>query len=344
MEEADPFYTKWKTAQEVAEHLNVNGEGRTAIVTGSNSGIGYESALALCNSGYTVISCCRSQTKAQATMEKLTAAATGSGRCTPGVVDLGDLNSVRTFVASLQDKPIHLILNNAGIMQLPTFQQSAQQYEMQFAVNFLGPWLLVELLKPHLRLAATAHQVPSRVVNVASSAHYTSSFDLMPNEDMIGDPTHAEQAYTTGWNEYATSKLYQILHARHLAEQERGNNIVSFSLHPGVIATGLSRNAKCCSFTRLLYCFPKALYCCCCCCQGWLRTSVDQGAASSVRACVDPALVEVSGCYLGEDCQPKEPRLPANFDFEKFKKRCKGLCSVGTVGRDKGTDVGGEKV
>ena len=95
-----------------------------------------------------------------------------------------------------------------------------------------------------------------------------------------------------------------------------------------MIATGLSRNAKCCSLTWLLYCWPKALYCCCCCCQGVLRTNVEQGAASSVRACVDPALVDVGGSFLYEDAQPKEPSLPLNFDVEGFNARCRHLCGL----------------
>jgi len=357
----DTFFTKWTTAQEVVKKINLNGHGRTAIVTGSNSGIGYESALSLILSGFNVICCCRSLEKSTATVESIHAAAAAAaataaadtnvaaaahniGTCSTGIVDLGDLNSVRSFVDSLPDDIlISILLNNAGIMQLPSFQTSEQGYEKQFAVNFLGPWLLTRLMTPKLQQAATTTGVKSRVVNVASSAHYASSLSKIPTADMIGDPVTARAAYTNGWNEYATSKLYQILDAKHHAKKKNSGSgsgsILFFSLHPGVIKTGLARNSKCCSFTRLLYCFPKSLYCCCCCCQGVLRTSVQQGAATSVRACIDPSLEASNGCYLHENTHPKEPRLPENFDSERFQERCEELCGGG--GGDGGDGGGG---
>ena len=351
----DPFYSKWKTAFQVVQNVNTNGYGRTCIVTGSNSGIGYVTALSLVRTGYKVICCCRSLTKAETTCVRINKDIESTpelqlfpGNCLPGVLDLGDLESVRTFVRTIGEQRIDILCNNAGIMQLPTFQTSKQGYEMQFAVNFLAPWLLTELLKPNLRKAAnmngdgtaTVEPRPSRVINVASSAHYAANFQLIPEMNQIGDPTLAEQAYDGGWNEYATSKMYQILHVKHLAKTN-DNKIVAFALHPGVIATGLSRNAKCCSFTWFLYCWPKTLYCCCCCCTGVLRTDVDQGAASSVRACTDSELNEFSGSYIHEDCQLKEPQLPMNWDGEGFEARCRVLCEMMCEGGANGKSGGG---
>jgi len=351
----DPFYTKWRTAGDVIDKVQVSGRNRTAIVTGSNSGIGYQTALALCRTGFHVICCCRSKEKSLSTVQKIQSTiqkqqneaneASNTGVCTTGVVDLGDLDSVRDFVTSLNTRPINILVNNAGIMQLPNFSPSKQGYEMQFHVNFLGPWLLTELLKPNLKLAATNDPTNtlSRVVNVASSAHYSCTFSKIPDITQIGNPEKAKNNYTDGWNEYATSKMYQILHARSIAAKHN-DKIVAFSLHPGVIATKLSRNAKCCTFTRLLYCWPKSLYCCCfCCCPGCLRTNVEQGAASSVRACIDPALVDYSGSYLGEDTQVKEPRLPPSFDFDGLEVRLYELCGLEKSTCSATTATGAEK-
>ena len=350
----DLRYTKWTTAQDVADIVmgptqdtsNMVGPvtAGSVIVTGSNSGIGFEAALVLRRVGYKVICCARSMAKATATCEKIESlmasdlASERSGSTAPGVVDLGDLDSVRAFTTSLKDKPVLCLLNNAGIMQLPKFTPSKQGFESQFAVNFLGPWLLTELLKPNLRAGARAMKCPARVVNVSSAAHYSSQHSMIPEVAKIGDPAIAREQYTNGWNEYATSKMYQIIHAQHIAETEKGT-IAAFSLHPGVISTGLNRNAACCTFTRLLYCLPHQLYCCCCCCQGTIRKTKPQGAAPSVRACIDPALAPASGSYLHETCHPKAPRLLSSLDPGLLMERCATLCARASGIGEEYTDV-----
>ena len=340
----NPLFTKWTTAAEVVESVLGSGASssaaaapRTIVITGSNSGIGFESALALRRAGLHVVCCARSLEKAQETVDRIEAAAastppllssSSSALTTPGVIDLADLDSIRAFAASLEGQPVWCLLNNAGVMQLPAFRPSKQGFEMTFAVNFLGHWLLTELLKPNLRAgAAQASGVPARVVNVSSAAHYSVTFAKVPPVGKIGDPIVAREQYTNGWQEYAVSKMYQVLHAQHLAREEAGT-IIAFSLHPGVIATGLNRNARCCTFTWLLYCWPRQLYCCCCCCPGWLRKTAPQGAAPSVRACLDPALVAASGAYLHETCQPARPRLPPGLDADALMRRCSELCSI----------------
>ena len=249
----DHRYTKWTTAEQVLTNCGSdavaifsdggrdstqNNERRVAIVTGSNSGIGYVTARTLYRTGYKVICCCRSKEKAETTCAQIMnwhkeqhPHLQHHNHCLPGVLDLGDLDSVRAFCATMQDQRIDILVNNAGIMQLPAFSASKQGFEMQFAVNFLAPWLLTELLTPNLRRAGT-ETVPSRVVNVSSSAHFAADLNALPSVDCIGDPKIAKQVYTNGWNEYATSKLYQIIHAKQLNIAE-SKNLVAFSLHPG---------------------------------------------------------------------------------------------------------------
>ena len=298
------------TARAVVEALKVDGTGRTAIVTGANSGIGKETAIALAAAGYRVGVCCRSAGKAQAAIADIKAAA-GSDRLFPGVIDLASLQSVRDFVAAFLASPdnaagLHVLVNNAGIMQLPKYRQSADGYELQFAVNYLGGYLLARELLPALQRAATP-AVPSRVVNVSSSAHYSANLAGFT----VAALPHGPDRYGNGWNAYANSKMLQVLHAQELSRRyasDAEHPVCAFSVHPGVIATGLGRNAKCCTITWALYCCsPVAL------CLG-IHKTVEAGAAPTVRACVDPALgtFRLAGTFFREDCQPRQPRLPAD--------------------------------
>ena len=169
------------------------------------TGIGKETAIALAAAGYRVGVCCRSLDKANRAIADIAEAA-GSDRLFPGVLDLSSLQSVRDFASSFlasadNGAGLHVLVNNAGIMQLPKWRGSAEGYELQFAVNYLGGYLLARELLPALRRAAVPG-APARVVNVSSSAHYYTD---LAKVDVKALPQSAD-SYGNGFNAYAESK------------------------------------------------------------------------------------------------------------------------------------------
>ena len=111
-------------------------QGRTAVVTGANTGIGYVTARELARAGAHVVLACRSEPRGTAALDRLTAEVPGA-RAEFAPLDLGDLASVRAFAEARQDRPLDLLVNNAGVMALP-FGRTADGFETQFGTNHLG--------------------------------------------------------------------------------------------------------------------------------------------------------------------------------------------------------------
>ena len=150
--------------------------GRSALITGANSGLGLETARALAQRGSRVVLACRSLAKAEAACQEL--GANGGGELIPLELDLADLASVRRGAAAVAERhgAIDLLINNAGVMAPPR-QLSAQGFELQFAVNHLGHFALTQQLLPVLRPGA-------RVVHVSSGASY---FGRIAFDDLQGE-------------------------------------------------------------------------------------------------------------------------------------------------------------
>ena len=145
--------------------------------------------------------------------------------------DFASLTSVRRAASEIANRwpAIHVLINNAGI-NAGRRQVSADGFELTFAVNHLGPFLLTELLAE--RLIASASEQASRVINVASIAHTRGRIHL---DDL------SMAAAWTGYAAYAQSKLANVMHAMTLADQHDAEKLVAYSLHPGVISTKLLR-------------------------------------------------------------------------------------------------------
>ena len=144
-------------------------------------------------------------------------------------LDLSDLDSVKDCANAFKSKnlPLHLLINNAGIAGLKGVTR--QGFEMTMGVNHLGHFLLTQELLPSLLSGA-----PSRIVNVASRAHfYAKGIDF----DRVTEPT----ASRLGVKEYCASKLANILFTRELAKRYKGTGISSYAVHPGVVASSLWR-------------------------------------------------------------------------------------------------------
>jgi retinol dehydrogenase-12 len=197
---------------------------RVALVTGANTGIGRATAMELARQGLRVFVACRSAEKGKAAVDAIRAA-TGSDRVELLALDLGSLASVRraadAFVAT--GLPLHLLINNAGVAGQRGI--TSDGFELHFGTNHLGHFLLTALLRD--RLVASA---PARIVNVASKAHF----------DARGIDWSVLERSTpsfTGLQEYAVSKLCNVLFTQELARRLAGTGVTVYALHPGVVAS-----------------------------------------------------------------------------------------------------------
>merc|ERR1719464_366788 len=144
-------FNSYTTSKQALDGIDLT--GKTAIVTGCNTGIGKQTAKTLYEHGCDVIMACRNTTAAEeARSDIINSSAASTATIEVFALDLSSLQSVRDFATAYTQKqlPIHFLINNAGIMALPEFKTSAQGYELQFAVNHVGHFYLTKLLLPTL--------------------------------------------------------------------------------------------------------------------------------------------------------------------------------------------------
>jgi NAD(P)-dependent dehydrogenase (short-subunit alcohol dehydrogenase family) len=205
--------------------------GKIAVITGANSGIGYDAALQLAKAGALVILACRSESKGIAAAAKIQAAAPGA-LVKFEKLDLASLASVRDFAQRFKadHATLDLLVNNAGLMALKTRQVTADGFEMQLGVNFLGHFALTALLLPALMKANAP-----RVVQLSSIAHKSGRINLTDLQ--------AERGYKA-WVVYQQSKLAMLMFALELQRRSDagGWGILSVAAHPGIATTELMAN------------------------------------------------------------------------------------------------------
>ncbi|WP_167153396.1 oxidoreductase [Streptomyces sp. MBT27] len=203
--------------------------GRTAVVTGANSGIGLVTARELARRGARVVLACRSEARGREAEERVRSEVPDA-RAEFRPLDLADLGSVRDFAAELPYERLDLLINNAGVMALP-YGRTADGFETQFGVNHLGHFALTGLLLPRLRAAAAA-----RVVSVSSGMHALGNVDL---RDL-----NSERRYRR-WVAYGRSKSANLLFIHELARRlgAAGSDVVAAAAHPGYAATNLQTQA-----------------------------------------------------------------------------------------------------
>jgi NAD(P)-dependent dehydrogenase (short-subunit alcohol dehydrogenase family) len=194
-------------------------DGRTAIVTGANSGIGLVAARELARAGARVVLAVRSTEKGRA------AAASIQGTVDVRPLDLADLASVRAFAAGV-DGNVDLLINNAGVMAVPE-ARTKDGFELQIGTNHLGPFALTNLLLP---------QVTGRVVTVSSGAHRMGKIRL--------DDLNWERGGYHRWPAYGQSKLANLLFTLELQRRltESGSDVRAVAAHPGYAATNLQQH------------------------------------------------------------------------------------------------------
>ena len=214
-----PKISNWETS-------NIpNLTGKTVLITGANSGLGYYTAKALAEKNAHVVIACRSLEKANQTIKKLQSL-NPEGIFTPIELDLSDLKNVVEVQSKIVDdfENLDLLINNAGIMHPPK-TLSAQGYEIQFAVNHLAHMLLTLKLLPIIEKKGE-----SRVVTVTSGAQFFGK---------VGWKNLKAEDYYNKWESYSNSKLANVMFALELNENLKCKNILSLAAHPGIAKTNL---------------------------------------------------------------------------------------------------------
>jgi len=253
--------------------------GTTAVVTGANSGIGFETASALARHGATVTLACRNVASADLAAERIR-----SGHKDVDVrgvdvrvaeLDLSSLASVRRFAEAWQG-PLNLLVNNAGVMAPRKWVATTDGFELQFGTNHLGHFALTGLLLTALNAAASP-----RVVTVASIAHHRGRADLLD-----GNPAQTYQPESA----YGNSKLANLLFGAELQRRAtaHGSAVTSTMSHPGVSATGLVTNREGMGANPVVRVAAP-----------WVMRVIFQSAAAGANPSLYAATVATPGSYTG---------------------------------------------
>jgi NAD(P)-dependent dehydrogenase (short-subunit alcohol dehydrogenase family) len=253
---------------------------KIVIVTGGNTGIGLETTKTLANAGATVIVPARDVEKAKKNLE-------GIKNVEIEIMDIMNPDSIDAFAEKflLSNRPLHLLINNAGIMWVP-LRRDSRGIESQLATNYLGQFHLTAKLFPALKNANGA-----RVINVSSLGHQMASFDFE-------DPNFLQRKYET-LQAYGQSKTASNLFSLELDNRAKTFNVRAYSLHPGSIAgTELGREASLELFQKMGFLdengnlFPEV--------AAKLK-SIPQGAATTVWCATSPLLDNIGGVYCEDN-------------------------------------------
>lgn len=254
--------------------------GKIAIVTGGNTGIGLETTKTLAAAGALVIVAARDIEKAKKNL-------VGVSNIEIEEMDAMNHSSIDAFAKKFlnSNRPLHLLINNAGIMWVP-MRRDSRGFESQFATNYLGQFHLSARLFPALKKANGA-----RVINVSSLGHQMASFDF-------SDPNFIEREYET-LQAYGQSKTASNLFSLELDNRAKDFNIRAYAVHPGSIGgTELAREASIEQFQKMGFLdengniLPEV--------AANLKT-IPQGAATTIWCATSPQLQNIGGVYC-EDC------------------------------------------
>jgi NAD(P)-dependent dehydrogenase (short-subunit alcohol dehydrogenase family) len=258
------------------DSTDVNMDGKVCLVTGANSGIGRATALGLANQGATVVMLCRSPRRADRALRSIKKQS-GNDNIHLILADLSLRQNIFGAAREFNDRfdRLDVLLNNAGMMTRKR-RFTADGFETQFFVNHLAYFLLTGLLLDTLKASA-----PSRIVNVASTAHSRGVIDF---ENLQGERDY------NGWQQYGNTKLANIVFTYELARRLDGSGITANCLHPGVIHTNLLRNYS----VALSWLWHLTQ---------WFFKKPAEGAETSIYLASSPEVNHVSGRYF-RYCRP----------------------------------------
>ncbi len=255
---------------------------KVCIVTGASAGIGKETALGLAMLGASVVMLCRDRERGQAAQSEIKQK-TGNDRVELMICDLSSQNSIQQFAEEFKQRHnrLDVLINNAGVV-LRGRSMTEDGFESTFAINHLGYFLITNLLLEPLKNSA-----PSRIVNVASTAHKYAKLDI--------------DAWVTGrdysaFGAYANSKLANVLFTYELSRRLEGTGVTANCLHPGGVGTNLFRG------------LPKFL-------QALIKLvtiSPERGARTSIYLANSPEVEGVTGKYFARRRQERSSEASHN--------------------------------
>ncbi|KAL1213768.1 Short-chain dehydrogenase TIC 32 B [Cardamine amara subsp. amara] len=273
------------TAEQVTQYSFFPCSNLTAIITGGTSGIGAETARVLAKRRVRVVMAVRDMKKAEIVKERIV-------REIPEAdiklleIDLSSLSSVARFCCQFlsQDLPLNILINNAGVFS-PNLEFSEDKIELTFATNFLGHYLLTEMLKEKMIDTAEKSGIEGRIINLSSVIHSWVNPVCFSFQKLLHPIKY------NGTRAYAQSKLATILHAKALSTQlkERNANVTINAVHPGIIKTGIIRAHKGLLTDSLFLIASKLL------------KSISQGAATTCYVALSNETKGLNGKYFA-DC------------------------------------------
>ncbi|XP_078481768.1 retinol dehydrogenase 14 isoform X1 [Ciona intestinalis] len=293
---------------------NVTLEGKTALITGANSGIGKETTRELSKRGAKVIMACRDLASAEE-VKKSIIEEFPNAKVEVGKLDLGSLKSVREFAKSVNENEsrLDILINNAGVMCCPQ-GKTEDGFEMHLGINHIGHFLLTNLLLDLIKKSA-----PSRIICTASSGYKRG---VMKWDDLMCDKEYVP------FNVYANSKLANCLFAHELSRRLEGTGVTCNLIHPGLVLTNLGRHmygegqsiGK-----RILHAitWPIVLL---------VFKSPQRGAQSTIFCAVAEELKNTSGKYYNSDSEEEQllDKALNEDDAQKLWKITEQLCGLNT--------------
>ncbi|XP_056014768.1 retinol dehydrogenase 14-like isoform X2 [Ostrea edulis] len=286
---------------------------RVVLITGGNTGIGYETAKWIAMRGARVIIACRSEERAKSAIERIQRefkeekSKGAVGLCSSEnltlefmALDLSSLKSVESFISTFKAKEpkLHVLLCNAGIALHPQ-EYTEDGFEIMFQVNYLGHFLLVSKLLP-LMLSSDED---CRLVFVSSVAHRTASFDL----DKAQGKHHTKENFKRLLY-YGNSKIFQIMQMYCLNRRLKNTNVAVNSIHPGVVNTELDRNFLDVNYARVLLRLSKIIH---------VTKTPFEGAKTLITAAVNPQFKDTRDAYF-VNMKLRQPNRLARHEVENF--------------------------
>jgi len=264
-------------------------QGKTVLITGANSGIGKETAVAVARAGATVVFTSRDPLKGEQAAADIRQRSGADVALMP--LDLASFPSIRALADDFLQRydSLHVLINNAGLI-LTERTETEHGFETTFGVNHLGHFLLTQILLDRIKASA-----PARIVNVASDAHRFARSGLDFDDLQLTNSYGGMQAY-------GRSKLANIYFTRELARRLEGSGVTVNALHPGGVNTGFSHDGD----TNGLYSFLWSLA------KPFLR-SPEKGAQTSIYLASAPDLDGMTGKYFA-DSKEKQPTSIAQDD------------------------------
>ena len=272
--------------------VNSSMQGKICMVTGANTGIGKATALALAQMGATVVMVCRDQARGEEARSEIT---TKSGNNAVDLLqaDLSSQQSIRQLVENFQHHytHLHVLINNAGAAFTGRRRETGDGLEMTFAVNYLAPFLLTNLLLDVLKAS-----VPARIVNVSSNSHEAGYIQM---DDLQGEKRYKSMRV------YGQAKLAVVLFTYAVARNLQGTGVTANCLHPGFVATNFAQSDGAPAVRLLVKLIAS------------FGTSSEKGAKTSIYLASSPEVEGVTGKYFVKSI----PKRSAAISYDESLQR-----------------------